>query len=102
MITYDQREKLKKNWGEKADSLQCKAEVRLYDDQSTWECFIYAMNPQDEDDVKLILKGFTVEICDGSMDALRSMFNANGEPLKRDYHYIPRMADTIYRKLRGI
>lgn len=102
MFTHEQKEKLKANWGEKADSLQCKAEVRLYDDLSSWECYIFAMNPEDEDEIEMILKGFTVEICKGSMFVLLNMFNEHGEPLKKDFEYLPRMADQIYRKLKEL
>lgn len=94
-------EKLKANWGEKAESLAAIAELRVFDPLSTWECYIFAMNPQDEDEISCILHGFTVEVCNWRLSELASHFNAEGESPIVDREYRPRKAETILRMLRG-
>ena len=93
------RDKLIDNWGEKAEALACKALIRLYDPLSALECYILAMNPQDEDEVYCILHGSSVEVCACSMQELLSMYNNHGEGVQRDLQFRPRCAQEIYRKL---
>ncbi len=40
MLNSDQKTKLKASWGEKASSMACMGEVRVYDTLSRWECYI--------------------------------------------------------------
>lgn len=102
MLTDRQKEKLKANWGEKANSLQCKAEVRLYDDLSKWECYIYSMNPDDEDEVEVILTAITVQTVMWRMSDLSKLFNEHGEAPKQDLEYVPRKADELLKKLKEL
>lgn len=101
MISASQKEKLKASWGEKADCLATVAELRVFDPLSPWECFIYAMNPEDEDEIACILHGFTVEVCHWRLSELASHFNAEGESPIVDREFRPRKAETILRMLRG-
>ena len=93
------KEKLKENWGDKADSLECYAEVRVFDPLSPWECFIYAMNPENEDEISCIVRGFEVEVMQWSLSELASRFNSNGDCVQLDYEYRPRKASHIYKML---
>ena len=99
MITEIQKQKLKANWGDKASSMACKAEVRIYDPSSNWCCYVYAMNPQDEDEISCIIKGFEIEACEWKMCAIESMFNAQGERPVIDEEYRPRMACELFKLL---
>jgi hypothetical protein len=99
MISHSQREKLKASWGEKASSMACMAEVRVYDPLSPWECYIYALNPEDEDEICCIIKGFFVEVCEWRLSELASRFNANGEPVQVDNEYRPRRAAELFKIL---
>lgn len=58
MINEDIKEKLKANWGEKADSENCLAYVKVVglDAEGNWAAFIYAMNPDDESDIRVALR----------------------------------------------
>lgn len=99
MITPKQKEKLKVSWGEKADSLSCNAEVRVYDPLSSWECYIYAINPLDEDEIACIIKGFFVEVCDWRLSEIATHFNSAGEQPIIDYEYRPRLASEVFKIL---
>ena len=101
MLTQIQKEKLKASWGEKADCLAATAELRVYDPLSCWECYIFAMNPEDQDEIACILHGFTVEVCNWRLSELSNHFNEEGERPVFDRQYRPRKAETILRILEG-
>lgn len=99
MLSHKQKEKLKANWGEKASSMACMAEVRVYDPLSPWECYIYALNPEDEDEISCIIKGFFVEVTEWSLSELASRFNVEGERPIIDQEYRPRRAAELFKIL---
>lgn len=99
MLNDRQKEKLKASWGDKASSMACMAEVRVYDPLSPWECYIYAMNPEDEDEICCLIKGFFVEVTEWRLSEIASRFNANGEPVEVDYEYRPRRAAELFKIL---
>jgi len=96
--------RLKNNWGEKADSLHCLAEIRLYDPQSTWECYLYALNPEDEDEVRCIVKVSHQQ--EPSLEKwyltnIKSLFNSHGEGVQVDQEYRPINTRILFKKLKG-
>lgn len=99
MLNQQQKEKLKANWGDKADSMACKAEVRVYDPTSPWRCYIYAMNPEDENQVCVLVRGFEVETCEMDMRDLQSMFNVEGEGPIVDMEFRPRQVSQLFKLL---
>jgi len=99
MLTEKQKEKLKANWGAKADAMECKAEARIYDPLSPWCCYIYAMNPSNEDEIATITKGFGIEVGEWTMKELEAMFNAEGEKPVVDTEFRPRLASDIYKRM---
>ncbi len=99
MLNHKQKQNLLNNWGEKANSLQCKAEVKIYDPLSGWECYIYALNPEDEDEIACIIKGFFVEICDWRLSEISTHFNAEGEQPIVDTEYRPRLVCELIKIL---
>ena len=101
MLNNKQIERLKANWGDKARSMACLAEVRVYDPLSPWECYIYAVNPENEDEICCLIKGFFVEATEWSLSELASRFNAEGEPLCIDMEYRPRQTAYLFKKLNG-
>lgn len=102
MLTHNQIEKLKANWGDKADSFDCKAEVRVYDPLSSWECYIYAMNPREEDEIMCVIKAFHVQVINWKISDMLNCFNAEGEGAIVDIEFHPREIKQIYKKLKGI
>lgn len=99
MITPAQREKLLANWGEKAEAMACKAEVKLHDRLSEYECYIYALNPDDEDEILCIINGIDLEVTSWRISDLATRFNADGEGLSQDREYKPRMAAQLFKTL---
>jgi len=102
MLNHNQTEKLKQNWGEKAESMSCRAEVRLYDPKSPWQSYIYAMNPENEDELMCITKAFKEDSAITeytSMKYLLGCFNQDGEGLEVDQEYRPRRAAELFKKL---
>lgn len=100
MLNTNQLEKLKANWGDKANSLDCLAEVRVYDPLSSYECFIYALNPEDNDEIQCIINGFGVAMERWSLKDLFSSFNGEGDPLQVDHEYRPRNAQVLFKILQ--
>jgi len=102
MLNNNQIERLTSNWGDKSDSMDCFAEVRVYDPLSSWECYIYALNPEDNDEIECIVKvsrnqKATVERW--YLSAIKCLFNQHGERVEIDYEYRPRKADELLRIL---
>jgi hypothetical protein len=97
MLSHNQKEKLKANWGAKADSMACRVEVRVYDPLSNWECYIYAMNPENEDEICCLIKGFSVEVIVWSLSELASRFNQEREMPLIDNEFRPRMVAELFK-----
>jgi hypothetical protein len=102
MLTAEQIKRLKANWGDNAEALNCRAEVRVYDPLSKWECYMLAMDPADDDTIHCIIKGFGVELCMWSMTELKRMHNQHGEGPVVDHDYRPRSAIEILKMLDGV
>lgn len=104
MIPLSKIEKLKINWGEKADSLEVMAEVRIYNTSPNWECYIYALNPENNDEFQGIwnsANGIDVQLIDcWSLQALSEHYNSEGEYPKIDSDFRPRLASEIYKQVR--
>jgi hypothetical protein len=83
---------LKKNWGSKADALDCYAEVKFIDPLSSWCCYIFAMD-RNEEIVHCLAYSDTmgVEIYTESMQNIQAMYNEEGE------HPVP---DKEFRRTR--
>ena len=79
--------------------MACLAEVRVYDPMSSWECYIYALNPEDEDEICCIIKGFFVEVTTWKLSELFQRFNVEGECPVVDYEYRPRRACDLFKIL---
>lgn len=101
MIPHLKSEKLKSQWFI-ADTLSCKAEIRFYDPLSDWQCFIFAQNPDNENDIMCIISGgknLEPVVDFWSLYELGQMFNADGEGVQIDLEYRPRQAVEILKRL---
>lgn len=102
MISSHKVERLKSNWGDKASSMNCLAQVRVYDPLSNWECYIYALNPEDSDEVECIIKvGKDQPACAERwfLTKIFSLFNYDGEGVKIDGEYRPRRTHELFKAL---
>ena len=81
--------------------MNCRAEVKYFHPASSWECYILAMNPQDEDEIKCIINGFTVELCTWSLKELLDTYHYDGEYVIQDQEFTPILALTLFKRLEG-
>lgn len=93
-------EKLRENWGERADCLSCNIECRVYDPASTWEWFIYAQDPNDHDCLLAIQCFDVLTLLPMSYQELKEAYNWKGEGMLLDHEFKPRNAGVFYQKLR--
>lgn len=101
-ITDKTLQKLRESWGDKAEAMQCYAELRLYDPSSSWVCYVYAVNPDDDDECMCIVKvsrhnEATIERW--YLTNIFSLFNQAGEGVEIDREYRPQRAAEIFKKL---
>ena len=102
ILTQALKDKLKANWL-LAESMACKAELRVYDPLSVWQCYLIAMNPQDENEVACILST-TMGHCIYTLWTIKEindLYNWEGEKPSIDLEYRPRMASQIFKQLNG-
>ncbi len=90
-MNWNLKERLKRNWGEKAEALDCYAEARYFDPLSSWCCYVFAMD-SDEKQVYVLLYsnvlGAEVSIID--LEDLSYMYNELGQSP---------MLDTEFRRI---
>lgn len=99
MLTQALKDKLKANWP-LAESMYCKAEMRVYDPLSHWQCYILAMNPADENEVACILSSkFNCSFTVWTLNDIQNLFNAEGEKPIIDYEYRPKLASQLFKQL---
>lgn len=94
--------KLMKNWGDKAECMECNAEFRVYDPKSYWQCFLLAMNPENQQEIKCIISGgnnLEPTLTEWTDYELSLLYNDDGEGVQIDTEYRPRKAAEIWRKL---
>lgn len=102
MISEKVKQELKKNWGDRADALQCYCEVKYQDPISSWSCFIYAMNPDNEDEICcLIMDKQDIEVIKWNVMSLMSTYNRYGEYPVIDKEFRRIHAAVLYKKLGG-
>jgi hypothetical protein len=99
MILPNQVRALMQNWGDKAQALDCLAYTRFYDPLSSWECYIYAVNPEDPDEILCIIHGEFTSVEVWNIKALFTLFNAHGENLLLDQEYVAQNVRTILNNL---
>lgn len=80
MISPKIKQKLKENWGEKAKTLNCFAEVKLIDLLSSWACYIFAMDESEEViDCVIYTDALGAEIYTLYIIDVQQMYNEHGE-----------------------
>lgn len=102
MLSEAQRDKLLANWGARAEALACYAEVRLFDAASSWQCYLLALNPHDEEEIICIIstnEKASPEVTTWTLSEVFSLYNQDGEGVKIDSQYRPRRAAELFKKL---
>lgn len=102
MLSESIKDNLKANWGEKADALECLAPIKIHgiDYDGEWCCFIFAMNPEDEDEVMTLTRDRQdYELMLWSVDYIFNLFGNDGEYVKIDHEYKPRNVKTLLKSV---
>lgn len=99
MLKQATKNKLIKNWGEQADAMNCFTEVKFIDPLSNWACYIYALNPDNQDDIACLIHTDEVDICDWSLKELYSSYNSEGEHPEIDTEFRPVLTSYLFKKL---
>ncbi len=86
MLNEEIKKRLKTNWGEKADALDCYAEVRYIDRISTWSCYVYALD-EDDDTIMCFIPEAFHQLVTWSLKDLYSCYDRDGEPMTIDEEY---------------
>jgi hypothetical protein len=79
--------------------MACFAEVKFTDELSDWACYILAINPDNEDEIACIVKGFDVELCNWSLKELYNSYNEEGEAPCIDLEYRRVRASELFKRL---
>ncbi len=91
MLSEVIKQTLISNWGPKAQSMHCYAEVKLIHKSSNWACYVYALNPQDEDTILCLISNKYPYLEEWSLKELYQSYDNDGEnPI----------IDTEFRKIR--
>lgn len=99
MIPENITQSLMKNWGDKAEAMDCFVEVKFTDEDNKWNYYVYALNPQDETEAMMIvdtiynpLHPFTVTT------SIHNIFS-NVDGIDHEFRRIK--ASTLFKKLKG-
>ena len=98
-LSSTQRKRLLNNWGDRAECMDCQAIVRVYDPGSSWECYIYAMNPEYPDEIRCLIHGFDIEASDWLLSDMILMYNRSGSTLIVDQEYRPQHLTQLRERL---
>jgi len=94
------KEKLKQNWGEKAECMNCYAEIKYIDESSTWACYVFALNPDDNDEICCLIHArHIIEAVRWSLRDLHESIDSYGENPKVDKEYRRMRVAPLFKKL---
>jgi hypothetical protein len=96
-MTPEIEKRLMKNWGEQHSAMN--AELRYFDPIGSWECYIYAIDPEKPDTFEALINGYSLEQRQMTFTELFSMYNAEGEGVKLDTEFRPRQVYEIEKRL---
>lgn len=92
---------LKDNWQDEITSLYGYCYVKFIDKYSDWSCYIYAINPRDEDEILCVLNVPYVECCKWSMRDLQHSYNECGEHPVIDHEFRRTPVQNVLKRLNG-
>ena len=95
-------DRLKANWVDKADALDCYAEIKYYDPLSSWCCYVFAMDEYEETiSVLLYSNALGAEITKMNVEDLSYMYNENGEPPVIDGEFRRKKVTEILKRYKN-
>ena len=100
IIAEKTKESLKRNWGDKANALDCYAEVKLIDPLSSWCCYIFGMDKNEE-----LVHCLLYSDCNGpethilNIMEIYSMYNEYGESPIIDEEFRKTKVNELIKRL---
>lgn len=87
-------------WGEKANSLSCDILVKYIDPLGDWACYIYALDPTDQDTIRCIVVDHDdFEVIYWSLEELYKTYNREGDFPIIDEEFRPWNAQKFLKRL---
>lgn len=100
MISGRVKDLLKRNWGEKAEAMACYAEAKLMHPRRAVAWYLFAMNPEDEDEICAIVANPFPSAYRGSLSEILEAYQGVAEDLQLDQEFRRIRADVLYKKLQ--
>ena len=83
-----------------AEAMNCYAEIKYHDPNSGWACYIYAINPEDDDEIACIINDRgDIDVIKWSYAALNAIYNEVGEHPQIDDEYRPMRTAILFKRL---
>lgn len=99
MIPENIKQVLIKNWGDKAEAMDCFAEIKFTDEDNKWNYYIYALNPDDETEAMMIVD--TVYNPITPFTVTTSIHNISNNVDGIDTEFRRMKASALLKKLKG-
>ncbi len=99
MIGEAIKKRLMGNWGDMATSMNCYVEVKFISPTSPWACYVYAINPEDEDGICCIIDGQYLQLCEWTLKELYSIYTREGEHLVVDEEFRRIRTSELFKRL---
>lgn len=99
MLKNDVIEELNKNWGDKANAMNCYTEVKFIDELTGWFCYVYALDPSNDDTIACILPG--PKAIEWSLKELYATYNTDGEYVAEDTEFRRIRTAELFKRLSG-
>ncbi len=94
------KDALKANWGDRAESMNCYAELKFIDEFSNWACYVFAMNPDNEDEIYCLLtRDFLIQPVRWSLQEIYEAYNYEGEHPQIDKEFRRIRVAELFKKL---
>ena len=101
MISQTEINNLIANWGDSmGEMIQKNAMIRIFDHLSKWECFLIAINPEDQDEVFCLLNGFHPELDIWRLTEIFECYNKDGDHPRIDDRFVPINARQLLQNLK--
>lgn len=94
------KQHLKSSWGDQASALDCYAWVKFTDSEGLWDCYIFSMNPENEDEIMCIIDSVDLEITDWTMTELVLSYQHMGQEPLIDTEFRRQRVNELYKRLR--
>lgn len=101
MINHSTRMQLLDNWGDEMYALEKLAPVKFHEPHSGFECYVIALDHEDNDTIYVLVHNKEISISLWSLRDLYLWMNRNGDKLEVDDEYRPRKAKEIFSRLGG-